>query len=200
MVLSVEAGKSLYAIEREGGPKKNTVCKWVERFHRRRQKDPGRPVKGYLCDAEREGRLPEFPGEAALPQEALAHAVVSFDEKTGIQALERAALDRLMRPGRLALLEYEYQRHGTLCLLGLLHVNTGHINGLCLPQRTNQDTAMALRVLLGMLLMQGYKRVTVILEQLNTHMSLEVVKSVATLCDLQLPDDEDLDSRLKRRA
>ena len=59
---------------------------------------------------------------------------------------------------------------------------------------------MTLRVFLGMLLMQGYKRVTVILDQLNTHMCMDVVRSVAELCDEPLPDESELDTRAKRRA
>ena len=36
----------------------------------------------------------------------------STDEMTGIQALERAAPDKPMRPGKVTLREYEYIRHG----------------------------------------------------------------------------------------
>ena len=38
--------------------------------------------------------------------------VVSLDEKTGIQALERAHPDKLSKPGQKARLEFEYIRHG----------------------------------------------------------------------------------------
>jgi len=39
--------------------------------------------------------------------------VLSFDEKTGMQAVERKHPDRPPRPGRLARHEFEYIRHGT---------------------------------------------------------------------------------------
>jgi len=81
-----------------------------------------------------------------------------------------------------------------------MHVNTGRINGFCLPQRTNEDTAMTLRVLFGLLLMQGYQRITVIMDQLNTHMSMDMVHMVAELCGIPIPDERELDSRHQRRA
>jgi transposase len=143
---------------------------------------------------------PSMPsGAAQSSRNELDHALVSFDEKSAMQALERTVADRPMRPGMPAKLEYEYRRHGTLTLLGLMHVNTGRMNGFCLPERTNENTSMTLRVLLGLLLMQGYKRVTVLADQLNTHMSMEVVRSVAELCGLPVPDESELDTRHKRR-
>jgi len=42
--------------------------------------------------------------------------VVSVDEKTGIQALERAHSTHSMEPGKLEAVEYEYERHGTQTL------------------------------------------------------------------------------------
>ncbi len=43
--------------------------------------------------------------------------LVSTDEKTGIQALERAAPDLPMKPGLKQRREFEYIRHGTQCLI-----------------------------------------------------------------------------------
>jgi len=65
-------------------PRKNTVRKWVERFHHRRQKEPGRPVKEYLCDVKRERRPPEFTAELWVqfrPKHifTLRHAVELYD-------------------------------------------------------------------------------------------------------------------------
>jgi hypothetical protein len=38
---------------------------------------------------------------------------VSVDEMTGVQALERAAPDLPVHPGKVARREFEYVRHGT---------------------------------------------------------------------------------------
>ena len=53
--------------------------------------------------------------------------VVSTDEKTGIQALERKHPDVPMGPGRVQGREHEYIRHGTLCLTANLEVWCGWI-------------------------------------------------------------------------
>jgi len=52
---------------------------------------------------------------------------VSVDEKTGIQALERAHPTRPVMAGKVELREFEYIRHGTLCLIGNPEVATGRI-------------------------------------------------------------------------
>ena len=44
--------------------------------------------------------------------------VLSIDEKTGMQALERKFPDIPMRPGQPVRREFAYIRHGTLCLMG----------------------------------------------------------------------------------
>ncbi|MCA9198681.1 MAG: IS630 family transposase [Planctomycetales bacterium] len=43
---------------------------------------------------------------------------ISVDEMTGVQALERNAQTIPMQPGQPARIEFEYTRHGTLCLIG----------------------------------------------------------------------------------
>ena len=43
---------------------------------------------------------------------------VSVDEMPGIQAIERIAKTIPMQPGKPERIEYEYRRHGTLCLIG----------------------------------------------------------------------------------
>ncbi len=74
--------------------------------------------------------------------EALGCHVVSTDEMTGIQALERAAPTKPMRPGRPERREHEYIRHGTLSLIANLNVATGEVLAPSLgPTRTEADFA-----------------------------------------------------------
>ena len=42
---------------------------------------------------------------------------MSVDEKTGMQALERLHASKPARPGLVERIEFEYHRHGTLCLI-----------------------------------------------------------------------------------
>jgi transposase len=65
--------------------------------------------------------------------------VVSFDEKTGIQAVERKHPDRPARPGRLCRQEFEYIRHGTQSLLATINVHTGEVVAECSATRTAED-------------------------------------------------------------
>jgi hypothetical protein len=51
--------------------------------------------------------------------------LVSTDEMTGIQALERAHNTLPMKPGRVELQEFEYIRHGTQSLIANWHVALG---------------------------------------------------------------------------
>lgn len=65
--------------------------------------------------------------------------VLSVDEKTGIQAIERKHADRHAQPGRLRRHEFEYIRHGTQALTAALDVHTGRVLGRCTDRRTQAD-------------------------------------------------------------
>ena len=55
--------------------------------------------------------------------------VICLDEKTGMQALERRFPDIAMQPGKIARREFEYIRHGTLCLMGAYNVRQRKLFG-----------------------------------------------------------------------
>ena len=68
--------------------------------------------------------------------------MISSDEKTSIQALERKSETRPMRPGQVQRMEFEYIRHGTISLLANLCVASGQIIAPTLsPTRNEQDFA-----------------------------------------------------------
>src|SRR5258708_6837056 len=91
----------------------------------------------------------EFIGQVAticaLYQQAPALAqqgvhVVSTDEMTSIQALQRAAPTLLMQAGQVERREFEYIRHGTLSLIANFRVADGTIVAPTLgPTRTEAD-------------------------------------------------------------
>ena len=67
---------------------------------------------------------------------------MSTDEKTGIQALERAAPPLPLKPGLVERPEYEYIRHGTQCLIANFNVATGEIIAPSIgATRTEEDFA-----------------------------------------------------------
>jgi len=107
---------------------------------------------------------------------------VSVDEKTGIQALERAAPDLPMKPGHCAKREYEYIRHGTLCLIAALNVVTGKVFPWLNPTRTEADFVYFLRQLLATDPAANWIFVT---DNLNTHCSESLVRLVAEWCGIE---------------
>ena len=69
-----------------------------------------------------------------------AHAVVlSLDEKSQIQALERTRPGMSVRPGRPATLTHDYVRHGTTTLFAALNVLDGTVMGRCMQRHRHQE-------------------------------------------------------------
>jgi transposase len=69
-----------------------------------------------------------------------AHAVVlSVDEKSQIQALERTQPGLSMKPGRAATMTYDYERHGTTTLFAALDVLEGTVLGRCMQRHRHQE-------------------------------------------------------------
>lgn len=65
--------------------------------------------------------------------------VLSVDEKTGMQALERRFPDTPPAPGRARRREFEYKRHGTQSLFCAFDIHTGRVVDSCNDRRTAQD-------------------------------------------------------------
>ena len=53
--------------------------------------------------------------------------IMSTDELSGVQALERKHPSLPMRPGKVELQEFEYERHGTQCFIINFEVATGQV-------------------------------------------------------------------------
>jgi hypothetical protein len=112
--------------------------------------------------------------------EALGCHVVSTDEMTGIQALERAAPTKPARPGCPERREHEYIRHGTLSLIANFNVATGAVVAPSLgPTRTEADFATHIARTIATDPEASWLFVT---DQLNTHQSESLVRLVADRC------------------
>ena len=69
-----------------------------------------------------------------------AHAVVlSVDEKSQIQALNRTPPGLPMKPGRAATMTYDYERHGTTTRCAALNVLEGTVLGRCMQRHRHQE-------------------------------------------------------------
>lgn len=108
--------------------------------------------------------------------------LVSTDEKTGIQALERTHPTRPMIPGKVELREFEYIRHGTQTLIANFEVATGQLITPSIgPTRTEADFVAHIWRTIAT---DPDAQWVFVVDQLNTHKSESLVHLVAHLCDL----------------
>ena len=110
---------------------------------------------------------------------------VSVDEMTGVQALERIAPSKSMIAGKCQLIEFEYTRHGTLCLIANLVVTTGELLRPTIgPTRTETDFASHIEQTLATDPGASWVFVT---DNLNIHCSESLVQVVAEACEITTP-------------
>jgi transposase len=112
-------------------------------------------------------------------------AVVSTDEMTGVQALERKHPDLPMQPGRVRRREFEYIRHGTLSFMVNFHVAKGKVGHVSAgPTRNEEDFLAHIQrtVDTDLSIVQWH----FIVDNLNTHQSESLVRYVAEESDLDI--------------
>lgn len=108
--------------------------------------------------------------------------VICVDEKTGMQILQRKYPTQVAQPGQPAKREQEDIRHGVRVLIASLVVPTGQGLWHLGPTRTSADFAAHLADVRQQLpAMACYDWVV---DNLNTHWSLDVCELVAAWCDL----------------
>jgi hypothetical protein len=109
-----------------------------------------------------------------------------------MQALRRLHPDVPMGPGRVQKREFEYVRHGTLCLMANLEVWCGYVIAPSIgPTRTEQDFVKHVQRTVNTDPLAGW---VFIVDNLNTHQSESLVLYVAAACGIQ----EDLGQKEKR--
>lgn len=108
--------------------------------------------------------------------------VISCDEMTGIQALERAAATQPMQTGQSERVEFEYVRHGTVSLIANFEIATGQVIAPSLgPTRTEADFVAHIAQTVDSDPDAPWLFIT---DQLNTHQSESLVRLVAERCNL----------------
>jgi hypothetical protein len=99
---------------------------------------------------------------------------------TGIQALERIAPTKPMKPGLVERREFEYTRHGTQCLIANFEVATGQlITPTVQATRTEEDFAAHIARTVATDPEAGWIFVA---DNLTTHCSETLVRDVARAC------------------
>jgi hypothetical protein len=110
--------------------------------------------------------------------------VISTDEKTGIQALERVHPDKPMKPGKPTYIEHEYIRHGTQVLIANLEVATGQCPAPTVSvTRKEDDFANHIE---QMVATDPEASWIFVVDQLNTHKSETLVRLVTAHCGLDM--------------
>jgi len=115
---------------------------------------------------------------AAAQSTAVGERVVSTDELTGVQALERVHPGLPLAPGKAERREFEYVRHGTRTFILSRDVATGQIVAPSVgPTRTEADFAAHLRGVVAT--DPAAARWHFVVDNLNTHQSEALVRLVA---------------------
>ncbi len=76
-------------------------------------------------------------------------AIISYDEKPGIQAIGTTAPDRPPLPGTspTVMRDHEYKRHGTLTLMAGIDLLTGHVHALVKERHRSREFIEFLKLL-----------------------------------------------------
>jgi transposase len=118
----------------------------------------------FITDPQAEERINDVVGLYLNPP---TNAVVlSFDEKTQIQALERTQPLLPVRPGLSARQTHDYRRAGVTSLYAALEVSSGRVIGKCRPNANGSEFLHFLKGLAGRF--RG-KQLHVILDNSSTH-------------------------------
>ena len=99
--------------------------------------------------------------------------VLSVDEKTQIQALDRTQPGLPIKVGRSARMTHDYKRNGTTSLYAALEIATGEVTGSCYPTHTHKQFLAFLNQLV-----KAYPRrpLHVVLDNSSTHSTAEVAR------------------------
>jgi len=91
----------------------------------------------FSTDPELEAKIRDVVGLYLDPPEKAV--VLSIDEKSQIQALDRTAPMLPMRPDLPAKWTHDYKRHGTTTLFAALEVATGTVTQACYPRHRSDE-------------------------------------------------------------
>lgn len=157
-----------------------TVCKILDRYEVKPHK-----VRYYLerRDAEFEQKMAQvlcvyrevevLKKAAARSEKSSKVAIVSYDEKPGIQAIATTAPDLPPEPGAYASFarDYEYKRHGTLSLLAGIDLLTGKVHALVKDRHRSREFVEFLKLLDAAY--PAHTAIKLILDNHSAHISKE---------------------------
>jgi transposase len=138
-------------------------------------------LKAHLVRTYKVSRDPEFATKVkdivglylCPPDNAI---VLSVDEKTSIQALERTQLPLPLRQGRAARHTHDYKRHGVLDLYAALNLATGEVAHECTDSHTAADFLSFMRLVARL---NPRRQLHVVLDNSSTHSTPQVTAWLA---------------------
>ena len=121
----------------------------------------------------REVKLIRDTAAAANQEPSDAVAIVSYDEKPGIQAIATTAPDLPPEPGKHATFarDHEYKRHGTVSLLAGIDLLTGQVHALVKDRHRSREFIEFLRILDAAY--SAHTAIKLILDNHSAHISKE---------------------------
>jgi transposase len=123
-------------------------------------------------DPQFAAKLKEIVGLYVNPPD---HAIVlSVDEKSQIQALDRTQPGLPMKKGRAGTMTHDYKRHGVTTLFTALDVLDGKVIGQCMKRHRHQEFIRFLNVIDAR--MSKKKTIHVIVDNYVTHTHTNVMK------------------------
>ncbi len=149
-------------LSREGATISNV---WVARIWRKWGLQPWRrETFKFSTDPALEAKVRDVVGLYLNPPDKAV--VLSIDEKSQIQALDRTAPVLPMRPGLPEKATHDYVRHGTTTLFAALEVATSKVTDACYPRHRHQEFLQFLK-----LVAKTYPRVKlhVVVDNYATH-------------------------------
>jgi len=108
-------------------------------------------------------------------------AVLSYDEKPGIQAIENKAPDLPPVPGKHPCVsrDYEYVRHGTMTLMAGIDLLTGHVHGTVVDRHRSREFVAFLKDLDAYY--QPSAKLRIVLDNHSAHISKETRTYLASV-------------------
>ena len=111
--------------------------------------------------------------------------VISIDEMTGVQALERKHPGLPMAPGKVERREFEYVRHGTQSFIVSFAVARGQVDTIsCGDTRNEEDFVSHIMEVIESSIPAS--RLHFVADNLNIHKSESLVRYVAEVSDLDI--------------
>src|SRR5215467_13261936 len=141
-----------------------------------------------LC-VYREVKILKETAAALKTQPSDAVAIISYDEKPGIQAIANTAPDLPPQPGAHATFgrDHEYKRHGTVSLLAGIDLLTGQVRALVRDRHRSRESYQALArdhggsIQLAFCLAHARRKFVKVYKSTNSPFAREVIERIGAI-------------------